>query len=448
MLSPGSFVDGRYEVGPLVGRGGMADVFRGDDVVTGDAVAVKVLRLDDDESQARFRHETEVLRRLDHPGVVRLRDAGHHEHCPYLVLDLVEGPNLARVLAGGPLGLDRSLAVGERLAAALAHAHGLDVVHRDVKPSNVLFPADTPDRPRLADFGIAHLADATRLTAAGGCVGTPAYIAPEQLEGATGPAADVWSLGLLVIECITGALCYPGTVAEAAVARLHRAPVVPAALPGWLRHTLQAMTDREPERRPSADQVTRALAERSVAPLLQPTQPVRLSLAARTLPTVRTDAAAALGTVATGAGSRRSPVPGGVLTAAAVLVVAVAAAVGWVGGGPAGEAGSPTTTSPATAATAAPSTTAPAASPSSTVVPVVEAPAASSAGTTDPSGPGTVEPPAPAVPGPGPAADRPGPAARGPARPAPGHDDGPGHRGRGHAHGNDEAPTGPAADDG
>src|SRR5687768_15878696 len=137
MLSPGTFIDGRYEVGALVGRGGMADVVRADDVVTGETVAVKVLRLQDEESRTRFRHETEVLRLLDHPGVVRLRDAGWHDASPYLVLDLVEGPTLARRLGGGPLGLGPALSTGQQLAAALAHAHGLDVVHRDVKPSNV-----------------------------------------------------------------------------------------------------------------------------------------------------------------------------------------------------------------------------------------------------------------------------------------------------------------------
>jgi hypothetical protein len=414
MLPPGTFVDGRYEVGTLVGRGGMADVFRADDVVTGEPVAVKVLRIQDRESLARFRHETEVLRLLDHPAVVRLRDAGWHATNPYLVLDLVEGPTLAGVLGDGALGLDRAVATGEQLASALAHAHGLDVVHRDVKPSNVLFAADDPAHPRLADFGIARMSDATRLTATGSCVGTAAYLAPEQLEGGTGPPADVYSLGLLVLECITGALCYPGTVAEAAIARLHRAPVVPPDLPGWLRHTLRAMTDRRPQRRPSAEQVTRALGERSLDPLLRPTQPVRLAVGALALHAEPVGAAEALGHVAGDAqrAPRRPPVLGGVLTVAVVALVALSAAVVWLNGGQTRGAES----QPASSATT-PSTVA-----SAVEVPAVEPAAA------EPPGPGSADPPAPAAPGPGPAAHDPGPApgrghAHGHDRPRPGDDD-------------------------
>jgi eukaryotic-like serine/threonine-protein kinase len=266
MLEQGTLIDGRYEVEHLLGRGGMADVMRAADAVVGDAVAVKLLREHDLRSLARFRTEIEALQLLDHPSVVRLRDSGYHGTQPYLVLDLVEGPTLGVLLLGGPLGFERSLAVGEHLAAALAHAHRLDVVHRDVKPSNVLFD-DESLLPRLADFGLARFPDTTRVTATGTCVGTAAYLAPEQLEGRCGPAADVFALGLLLIECLTGTLCYPGSVAEAALARLHRSPVVPADLPPWLQQTLRTMTDRQADRRPSAEAVTAAFHERSTDPL-------------------------------------------------------------------------------------------------------------------------------------------------------------------------------------
>ena len=343
MLAPGTLIDGRYEVGPLVGRGGMADVLRADDVVSGEAVAVKVLRLDDHRSRVRFRHETEVLRMLDHPAVVRLRDAGWHQASPFLVLDLVEGPTLAELLADGALGVDRAVATGGRLAAALAHAHDHEVVHRDVKPSNVLFAEGDTAHPRLADFGIARLADATRLTAAGSCVGTAAYLAPEQLEGRSGPAADVYSLGLLVLECITGMLCYPGSVAEAAMARLHRAPVVPPELPSWLRHTLRAMTDRRPDRRPSAAQVSRALGERSVGPLLPaPVVPHHLTFTDLPLDPGPSNAAAALGQVSRPRpASRRAAVP---VVAVVAAAVALSAAVVLLGGGGSGPATTPDTT--------------------------------------------------------------------------------------------------------
>ena len=266
MIAGEAWIDDRYRVEGLLGRGGAADVVRAHDTATGHAVAVKLLRADDDRSQARFRAEIEVLAQLDHPGVVRLLDAGWHEARPYLVLDLVDGPTLAGLLLDGPLGEERSVTIGEHLGAALAYAHGLGIVHRDLKPSNVLFE-DPARPPRLADFGLARLADSTRVTATGTCVGTAAYLAPEQLEGRSGSAADVFSLGLVVIECLTGALCYPGTVAEAALARLHRAPIVPADLPGWLRHMLRTMTLRDPERRPPAAAVAEAFRTRSAAPL-------------------------------------------------------------------------------------------------------------------------------------------------------------------------------------
>jgi hypothetical protein len=265
MLEQGTLIDGRYQVGRLLGRGGMADVVQADDAATGEAVALKLLREPDLRTEARFRHEIEALEVLDHPSVVRLRGAGHHGVQPYLVLDLVGGPTLAEVLLDGATGFAAALAVAEQLASALAHAHELDVVHRDVKPSNVLFDGFDPaaPRPRLADFGLARFSGSTRVTATGTCVGTAAYLAPEQLEGGGGPPADVYSLGLVLIECLTGALCYPGTVAESALARLHRSPVVPADLPPWLQQTLRAMTSRDADSRPPASAVVASLHDRS-----------------------------------------------------------------------------------------------------------------------------------------------------------------------------------------
>jgi serine/threonine protein kinase len=267
MLEQGTLIDGRFEVDRLLGRGGMADVVRADDAATGEPVAIKLLRHPDVRNLTRFRTEIEALEVLDHPSVVRLRGSGDHGTRPYLVLDLVEGPTLAEVLLDGPTGCAAALAIAEQLASALAHAHELDVVHRDVKPSNVLFDGFDPEapRPRLADFGLARFSGTTRVTATGTCVGTAAYLAPEQLEGRGGPPADVYSLGLVLIECLTGVLCYPGTVAESALARLHRSPAVPADLPPWLQRTLRAMTSRTAEARPSASAVATALHARSAA---------------------------------------------------------------------------------------------------------------------------------------------------------------------------------------
>ena len=295
MLTSGVLIDGRYRADEVLGRGGMAEVLRATDTLTGRPVAVKLLRGVDAGHARRFRAEIEVLGRLDDPGVVRLCGSGWHDGVPYLVLDLVDGPSLATELAGGPLGVDRSIEIGRQLAEALAHAHRLKVVHRDVKPANVLF--DRVGRVRLADFGIARLADATRITATGAVVGTAPYLAPEQVEGrSVGPAADVYALGLVVLECLAGVRAYPGHPVEAAMARLHRQPDIPAHVPSWLRDVLTAMTARHPGRRPTADAVADAFRTRSPDPVLAPTgeaspageptmvQPAGASTAARRRP--------------------------------------------------------------------------------------------------------------------------------------------------------------------
>jgi serine/threonine protein kinase len=181
------------------------------------------------------------------------------------------------VLDNGALDVDRSISIGQQVAEARAYAHGLGIVHRDVKPANVIVDAD-PTRVRLADFGIARLSDSTRITAAGKCIGTAAYLAPEQLEGQAGPAADIYALGLVVLECLTGTRCYHGTPAETTMARLHRSPVVPTDLPSWLRHTLRAMTARDPRCRPLAGAAAKAFGWRSVDPVLASTAEVDASV--------------------------------------------------------------------------------------------------------------------------------------------------------------------------
>jgi len=144
------------------------------------------------------------------------------------------------------------------LAAALAHVHEGGFVHRDVKPANILL--DHGSEPRLADFGIARALDGTVATATGAVAGTAAYLAPEQVRGETvGPAADVYALGLVLIEARTGRREYPGAMVESATARLYRRPVVPPRLPRDLAALLYAMTDPDPAARPSAADVAATL---------------------------------------------------------------------------------------------------------------------------------------------------------------------------------------------
>lgn len=254
---------GRYEIGSLLGRGGMADVYRAADTLLDRPVAVKVLREDasDGPDRARFTAEARTLAQLSHTGLVMVLDAGISATSdrPFLVMDLIEGPTLSQVIAGGSLDLERVAAIGVQLAEALAYAHARGVVHRDVKPGNVLLGAE--QRVKLADFGIARLiGDTVRHTRTGQAIGTAAYLAPEQVTGepVEGPA-DVYSLGLVLLEALTGERAYPGTPVEAAMARLARRPEVPATLPAVWRELLESMTALDPADRPSAASVAECL---------------------------------------------------------------------------------------------------------------------------------------------------------------------------------------------
>ncbi|GHK01146.1 serine/threonine protein kinase [Streptomyces sp. Y2F8-2] len=252
-------VGGRYRLGDRIGRGGAADVHEAFDVRLGREVAVKLFRPDTDpRMEERFSEEAVLLARMQHPGLVTIYDAGRHGGRAYLVMQLIRGETLRARLAAGPLPPERVAELGAALAQALAHVHGAGIVHRDVKPSNVLLNAS--GAPHLADFGIARLVNATRHTASDVLIGTAAYLAPEQVMGKeVGPPADVYALGLVLLECLKGELEYEGTPLESAVARLHRQPVVPASVPHELACLLRAMTAQDAEARPDAEHCAQAL---------------------------------------------------------------------------------------------------------------------------------------------------------------------------------------------
>ncbi|GAA1327051.1 serine/threonine-protein kinase [Pseudonocardia xinjiangensis] len=249
----------RYELGDVLGAGAAATVYRAVDRHSGRSVAVKLF----DPQVSRPRRpghvvEAAALGELRHPALVELYATGVDNGLAYLVMQLVDGGTLSDRIAGGPVPVGTAAAMGARLADALAHVHERGIVHRDLKPGNVLLDAD--QRPYLADFGVSRLIDATRVTATGFVVGTPAYMAPEQVRGqAVGPPADVYALGLILLEAVTGRREYPGDVVESAVARLHRRPAVPAGLPDGLRSLLSAMTADDPDQRPSAATVAAQL---------------------------------------------------------------------------------------------------------------------------------------------------------------------------------------------
>ena len=265
----------RYLLGEVIGRGGMADVYRATDQLLHRSVAVKVLRdtADDESDRRRFTAETTTLARLNHVNLVMVLDAGITAEQPFLVMELVDGPTLDAKRQDGALPIEEVGQIGAQMADALAYAHREGVVHRDVKPGNVLLGTD--GRARLADFGIARLiGDTVRHTKTGHAIGTPAYLSPEQVRGdEVSPASDVYSLGLVLLEALTGERAYPGSPTEAALVRLSKQPHVPETLPGPWRDLLTRMTAIEPGDRPAAEEVAAAL--RSPAPAPTATDPTR-----------------------------------------------------------------------------------------------------------------------------------------------------------------------------
>jgi len=263
VLATDTVVGGRYVLGPLLGHGGVADVYRAHDLTCDEPVAVKILRHASTNDLRRFEREARALERLHHPAIVRLRDEGEHDGVPFLVLDLVDGQPLSRVLKSRRFDDAEVASIGAALADALAHAHALGVVHRDVKPGNVLL--DEHDGVHLTDFGIAQLTDGSAtasITDTGFVVGTAAYLSPEQVQGQPAePASDVYSLGLVLIEAASGERPFEGSPVEVALARLERPPTVPDVAP-WLAALLTAMTAVEPADRPPASTVAAALAAR------------------------------------------------------------------------------------------------------------------------------------------------------------------------------------------
>ena len=260
-------VASRYEIQELLGRGSMGAVYCARDVVLDRAVALKLFPSEaaDAQQAVRYEHEARLLARLSHPGLVTVYDAGidatvADEPRPYLVMELVRGPTLADRLREGPLPAAQVAALAGQLASALAHIHRREVVHRDIKPANILLRRSDEAEPypaaTLTDFGIARLIDGTRITMTGFTLGTANYLSPEQLNGAeVGAPSDIYSLGLVLLECLTGEIAYPGHGAEAALPRLNRPPQIPDSLPDGWAPLLRSMTDLEPSARPAAAEI-------------------------------------------------------------------------------------------------------------------------------------------------------------------------------------------------
>ncbi len=200
----------RYELLRELGRGGMATVYHARDPRFSRDVAIKVLPrefLHDQTFRERFSREAQSLAALDHSAIVPVYDYGEHEGQPYLAMRFMSGGSLADRIRQGPLSLDEAAKVFERIAAALDAAHAKGIVHRDVKPANVLF--DAYGEAYLSDFGIVKLTEATAQLTGSGIIGTPAYMAPEMSEpGGLSPLVDVYALGVALFQALTGNLPY------------------------------------------------------------------------------------------------------------------------------------------------------------------------------------------------------------------------------------------------
>jgi tetratricopeptide (TPR) repeat protein len=217
------FVD-RYEVVARAGEGGMGLVFRARDRSNGQDVALKLLKDPDGDHLERFRQEATLLTTLDHPTIVRCLDHGHAPNGDaFLILEWLAGETLTSLLTRRRLSPREVIELGMRIASGLAAAHAHGVVHRDIKPSNIVIAADDVARVKLLDFGIARLHDSQQaITRTGMIVGTAGYMAPEQAscEATVGPAADVFSLGCVLFECLTGQPAFRGHHPMALLAKL------------------------------------------------------------------------------------------------------------------------------------------------------------------------------------------------------------------------------------
>lgn len=276
-IAEGAVIGGRYRVVEQIGSGAMATVYRAVDESLEREVALKVINRSDTAPQPARDDDAEVkvLAALNHHSLITLLDAGIDREEPgrtriYLVMELVEGPDLKRRLAeGGPLSPRHTAEIGYDVADALAYIHESGVVHRDVKPGNILvfdYQHDTARvHAKLTDFGIALMADAPDLHD-GGFLGTAGYLSPEQAKAEPiGPPSDVYSLGLVLLESLTGQQAFPGDPLQSALARLMDDPHIPDDVePEW-RLLLAAMTARNPEDRPSTTEVSQALYELSLS---------------------------------------------------------------------------------------------------------------------------------------------------------------------------------------
>jgi eukaryotic-like serine/threonine-protein kinase len=262
----GQVIADRYELKDVVGTGGMSSVFCAHDTLLERDVALKLLHEHhsrDEDYVQRFRHEARAVAQLSHPSIVTVIDRGEDGGRQFIVFELVDGQNLKQLVEAGPLSVRRTLELGSQVARALAFAHAQGLVHRDVKPQNVLITDD--GRPKVTDFGIARSLDAVGLTQTGTVLGTSHYIAPEQARGErVDTKTDVYAFGVVLFEMLTGAVPYDGE-SFLAVAMQHVNAPVPSVLerrpdcPLRLAALVERCMAKEPTERPAMEDCVREL---------------------------------------------------------------------------------------------------------------------------------------------------------------------------------------------
>jgi serine/threonine protein kinase len=261
----GRAVADRYRLIEMLGQGGMGRVWRGHDEVLNRDVAVKQVLLVPDLAESaremlikRARREAAAAARLHHPGIVTVHDVVEHEGAPWIVMEYVPGPSLGALIAReGRQDWRWAAELGAQVAEALAHAHATGVIHRDLKPDNILMAGS---RSIITDFGIARINDATRLTSTHTLVGTPQYMSPEQFEGREATrASDLWALGATLYATVEGHPPFEGETLTAIITAVLTRPLPPAEHAGPLAEFLTAMLAKDHHQRPDAAAIARHL---------------------------------------------------------------------------------------------------------------------------------------------------------------------------------------------